>query len=539
MAKNRTNEYTGFIIAGIISFLIFFSFYPIAFPEASIDIGITNTDAKEISKNFLLLRNFDITGYEESVIFSSFGDAVIYLEKTMGIEKANEIMRNDIDLWFFKTRFFMPLLKTEYSVLVSPKDGSVIGFEQDILDEDSGAELELDEAKGIAVDFLDSMGIDTDEFDLIYFSSEERKNRVDHYFKWEKKDYYAANATYRISVSVYGDYIGYYSKYLYVPESFLRDYQNERSYGVVLTLVSYVFMIILVIMSIWTFIVMYKKNEIKMKFALYLAIIVGVLVVADMVNSLPLVFSSYPTTITKNVFFATLFFSTVIGAIIYMMIIVMSGASGEVLSRKVLMKKSYEVTDFLRNRTGRDFTGSAIRGYGLGFFFLAYITMFYLVGRNFFEIWIPADAGYSNMFNLFFPFLYPLTIGVLAAVSEEFLFRFFGIPVIKKYTKSLFLALFIPAVIWAFGHSTYAVFPVYARGVELTIAGLIFGYMFVRYDIMTVLIAHYVIDAVLVSMPLLRSSNTYYFVSGIVVAGLMLVPALFAVASAFKKRPQG
>ncbi|MFH1433250.1 MAG: CPBP family intramembrane glutamic endopeptidase [archaeon] len=536
MMKNKRIEYIGFIVVGFICLLIFFSFYSLAFPEASVDIGITNQDAKEISNNFLLSRNFDLAGYEQSVIFSSFGEAVIYLEKTMGIEKANEVMRNDIDLWFFRTRFFMPLFKTEYSVSVSPKDGAIIGFEQDILDEDIGAKIEQEEAKMIAVDFLLGMDVDLTNFELISFSSEERKNRVDHYFKWEKKDYSVANATYRIGVSVYGDYVGYYKKYLYVPESFSRDYQNERSYGVVLTLISYVFMIILVILSLWTFIVNYKRNEVKMKFAIYLAAIVGVLVVADMVNSMPLVFSSYPTTITKSVFFATLLLSTVIGALIYMLIIVMSGAGGEVLTRKVLLKKTSDVTDFFRHIFGRDFVGSTIRGYSLGFFFLAYITMFYLVGRNFFDIWIPADAGYSNMLNTFLPFLYPLTIGVLAAVSEEFLFRFFAIPLTKKYTKSIFLALLIPAMIWALGHSTYTVFPVYVRAVELTIAGVIFGYMFVKYDIMTVLIAHYVIDAMLVGMPLLRSSNTYYFVSGIVVVGLMLVPAFVAGVGFFRKK---
>ena len=33
----------------------------------------------------------------------------------------------------------------------------------------------------------------------------------------------------------------------------------------------------------------------------------------------------------------------------------------------------------------------------------------------------------------------------------------------------------IPAAIWAFGHSNYPVFPVYVRGIELTIGGLLFG----------------------------------------------------------------
>ncbi len=330
--------------------------------------------------------------------------------------------------------------------------------------------------------------------------------------------------------------MGYYKRYLSVPESFAREYRNERSYGTVLSLFSYIFMVILIILSFGVFVVMYKKNCVKMKFAVWIAAVVGVLVVADMVNSVPLLFSKYPTTITKNVFFATLFFTTVIGAIVYMVIIAMSGVSGDALSRQVLLKKNSCITDFFRKANSREFAYSSIRGYALGFFFLGYVTLFYLVGRNFFDIWIPAGAAYSDMLNTFMPFLFPLTIGVLAAVSEEFLFRFFAIPLTKKYTRSMFVAIFVPAVIWALGHSSYVVFPVYVRAVELTIAGVIFGYMFVKYDILTVLIAHYVIDATLVGMPLLLSSNPYYFWSGMIVVGLMLIPAGVAGVGFLQRR---
>ena len=534
--KGNLSEHLGFIGVGFAGLLIFVMFYSSAFPEASIDIGITNRDALEMSENFLVSSNFSLEGYESAVRFDSFGEAVVYLQKEMGIEKANEVMRNEVELWFFRSRFFMPLEKTEYTVLVSPKDGELVAFSQELLDEHAGASIDVDEAEVIALEFLSEMDVDVSEFDMILTSSEEMTNRVDHDFKWEKKDCSFVNATYRVDVSVYGDYVGYYKKYLYVPESFGRDYQNERSYGVVLSLVSFVFMLILVILSFGVFVVMYKKNDVRMKFAVWIAGIVGVLVVLDMVNSLGLIFSNYPTTISKSVFLTTLFITTVIGAIVYMVIIAMIGISGEALSRRVLLKKNSCVTDFFRKVNSREFAYSSIRGYALGFFFLGYVTLFYLVGRNYFDIWLPAGAGYSNMLNTFLPFLFPLTVGVLAAVSEEFLFRFFAIPLTKKYTRSMSVAILVPAIIWALGHSTYAVFPVYVRAIELTIAGVIFGYMFVKYDILTVLIAHYVIDAVLVGMPLLMSSNMYYFGSGVIVVGFMLIPAGFAGIGFLQRR---
>ena len=141
-------------------------------------------------------------------------------------------------------------------------------------------------------------------------------------------------------------------------------------------------------------------------------------------------------------------------------------------------------------------------------------------------VWLPADSPYSNMLNTAFPFLYPLLIGFVAAISEEFTFRLFAIPLLKKYLKVTFLALLLPAVIWAFGHSTYPVFPIYFRGIELTIAGLLFGYFFIRFGLVTCVVAHYVLDALLVALPLLRSSHPSFVVSGAAVVALGLLPVV-------------
>ncbi|MFA5066373.1 MAG: CPBP family intramembrane glutamic endopeptidase, partial [Dehalococcoidia bacterium] len=138
----------------------------------------------------------------------------------------------------------------------------------------------------------------------------------------------------------------------------------------------------------------------------------------------------------------------------------------------------------------------------------------------------------------YFPFLFPLVIGFTAAVSEEFLCRLFAISFFKKYFKHTFLALLIPAMIWAFAHSNYPVFPVYVRGIELTLAGLAFGWVFIRFGLWPCLVAHYAMNAILVCVPLLKSSNGYYIVSGAIIIFLALVPAIVALLARAKgKQP--
>ena len=88
------------------------------------------------------------------------------------------------------------------------------------------------------------------------------------------------------------------------------------------------------------------------------------------------------------------------------------------------------------------------------------------------------------------------------------------------------LALSIPTVIWAFGQSCDEVFPVYMRGIELTIEGVIFGLLFLRFGIMACIIAHYVFNTVMIGIPLLESGNAYYIISGVIVCLLAALPMM-------------
>ena len=79
-------------------------------------------------------------------------------------------------------------------------------------------------------------------------------------------------------------------------------------------------------------------------------------------------------------------------------------------------------------------------------------------------IWAPQDINYSDAVNTSFPWIAGVAIGLLAATSEEFLFRLFAIPFVERLTKSRVLAVIVPAFCWSFLHSAYPQEPaIYAR----------------------------------------------------------------------------
>lgn len=94
--------------------------------------------------------------------------------------------------------------------------------------------------------------------------------------------------------------------------------------------------------------------------------------------------------------------------------------------------------------------------------------------------------------------------------------------------ESTFDALLSSSFVWALGHSFYLLFPVYVRGVGLTLVGLLLGWVFINYGLLLILIAHFTSNVILLSMPLLQSSHVDYRVSVIVLA---LIPLFVGLLS--------
>jgi membrane protease YdiL (CAAX protease family) len=180
-------------------------------------------------------------------------------------------------------------------------------------------------------------------------------------------------------------------------------------------------------------------------------------------------------------------------------------------------------------RTKEFFTANVI-GICMAAAHIGYITVFYVISRRL-GAWAPQDLNYENMVSTYVPWVFPLTIGISAATSEEFLFRLFAIPFLQRTTKSRFLAIVLPAFFWGFLHSNYPQEPAYIRGLEVGLIGIVAGLVMLRWGIWATLIWHYTVDAFLVSTSLMRTHGAYLKVSGALVGGAALIPLAIAAVS--------
>jgi len=525
--------------AGIVAFL---SLYNAVFPTASVKLNVNREEAIRIAEDYVISLGDSLSGYRNAAVFDSYDMAVIFLQKTQDPGRIGEIAE-ETPVWYWWVRWFKPLQKKEFNVHVDLSSGRVIYFDHSVEETAEGAHLTQDEALKVAEGFLaGTAGVDLSQYDRVETSSERRDKRTDYRFEWEKRglklywkegDEEAGYGAVRLSVKVYGDRIGYFRRYLKVPERFVREHSGLALRGELLALGSLSLMFLTAIAALVVFVRQYRRDNVRWKFALTFAAIVGVLFILNGINYFPVTKIRYMTEIGYGAFVGSVIIGVVLIAIIYSLLIVLTGGAGDSIAREIYPRQVEVINDLASGRLfTANFALSSLWGYSLGFIFLGYVTVFYLIGRRYGGVWMPSESPYSNILSTSLPFLFPLTASLTAAVSEEFISRLFSISFLKKYLRSTFLALLIPAVIWAFGHSSYAVYPVYVRGIELTIGGLIFGCFFIRYGLMACVIGHYVVDAVFLSIPLIRSENTYFLALGIAVIAFTALPGVFGAVGA-------
>lgn len=137
--------------------------------------------------------------------------------------------------------------------------------------------------------------------------------------------------------------------------------------------------------------------------------------------------------------------------------------------------------------------------------------------------WSTTDVSQSN-YNMISPLLLPM-MAWCAAISEEAVYRMFGIALVERLLKNRFIAILIPTVIWAFGHVSYPIFPSTTRLFELIIIGFVFAAIFLRYGFVTAVFTHAIFDTALMSSSLILMGGAANIIVGLL---YLVLPVIIA-----------
>jgi len=521
------------VLLGVVGVVFAQKYFFRAFPEASVDFKVSRTEALTQARQFIGSVGQDVSGYQSAIVFAVDDNAKTYLEREVGLQQANQLMSSELNIWYWNARFFKPGQEEEFSVRVSPA-GRVVGYTHTLEEARALPSLDRAGAEEKAREFLQSkMGVDLKQWDFLpeETSSNQLPHRVDWSMTWEKRGFKAKDAPYRLRVVLDGDLVDSSHEDLRVPEAWQRSYEHLRSTNLFYNQVAIIPYLLLMGAALWMGITLTRQGQTSWWPAIKLGIVVAVLLTFMQLNSWPLERMQYNT----NTSYGSFVFQEIGLALLFgigsAITVVLPIPGAEPLYRfsqpgRLRLMKAFT----LRGMRSKEFFQSATIGLAMAAGHIGFIVAFYIVA-NHFGAWAPQDLNYENSVNTTFPWIAGVAIGLLAATSEEFLFRLFAIPFLKRLTGSSVVAVIVPAFCWSFLHAGYPNEPPYIRGLEVGLIGIVAGIVMLRWGILATLIWHYTVDASLVGLLLVRSNSLYFKISGVVVGLAALAPLIFAGAS--------
>lgn len=526
----------GITLLGLLGLTLFLAFYDRAFPSAAIDLDLSRAEILQRARFYLEAQGYDLEGYESALSFEEDRWGSIYLQSVLGVAETNQVVQAErLPIWYWHARWFRPLQKEEFSVYLS-SDGRLVAFFHHLSEEAPGANVDQAQARAVSESYLKgNQGWDLADWEAVAASSEEKPGgRGDHHFEWRRRDFAVGASELHLAVNVQGEVVGGYNYWLRVPESFQRQYWQQRDRASFFEGLSYTIGFLgFGLAAFGAYLLAVWRGVIPWSAGLVPGIGVGLIGLLAGLNDLPLLNMGYVTTEDYTLFWLERLINLGLTAVYTVAVVVILWVGGQRLSKGVWPRQ-----DKILPRGGdrwATLARSGWRGLMLGGLMGGYLVLFYLAATQLLGGWTPLDIPDTDLFATPLPFLAPLEMGLLPAVTEELMFRLVGISLVltlmrrpqreQSFKGRRWVALLVPGALWGFAHLGYVRDPFYLRGVELTIAAVFLeGLFFLRFDLTTTIVAHFSYNAGLTALPLLRSSEPNFIAAGCVVILTMVAP---------------
>jgi hypothetical protein len=504
-------------------------------------------EVKNIASQFMQKSGFDISDYTDRVTRNINHLNIGYIENTIGKEKARDLLAKDAvpnNRW--QVDFFQNIPKdqpqTRYSVWISP-NGKILGFRRFLPDTLKIPSVSEEEARILAENYLTQKAfLNLQEFSLQNSFTTNRVNRSDYSFTWEKPAGFA-NAKYELNITVQGDQIGRYEYLLTLPEEVQSMMSNEFTKGTFFYLLQVLFLLIIFVYALVNFLKKYHDGEIWVRMGVMLFMIYFVLGLIQSINELPVtgfgvgigslsfvnvqIVSFVANILLQNVFLGTLLLT--------------SWAVGESYARRLWPHKMTAIDSFLNKKFFTLKSGqSMLRGGGFGFIVaLVYLIAFYLLtGKG--SDYIQVSLGWNDIYQYYIPVLSVILNVILFSLLFEIVFRFFIINIAYQRWHNKWLAIGISAVVSIVGYSLFSAYPdisSYPINISFSLlCGVFFGWLYFKYDLLTVIAAQAAANLVFYSLALFATTADWHMVSANALIFLALIPIVQIVYSYYKKQ---
>ncbi len=515
-------------LLGLIGICIYIHYDARVFPSTSIDLKKSRPEIIQTARQLASTLGYNKLKGIESTQFTVDHQAKTFLEYELGVEQANKLMKDDLPIWSWRTRFCQEHEQEELKIWLNTA-GSLQAFSHEIENDRQLPPLSQKEAYALACQFInEKTGLSIDSYNLIKSASYNQSHRKDYSFTWQdnNRDFHGAKP--RIHIGVAGNTIDQFNYYLYVPESFERKYSTLRSYNELLESIASIFYSLLQLISIFVFFWAVSTKRIRWRFAIFVAALVTTVDALESFNDIASVVDSYNTAKLFSGYMFEFVIQCLVSCLTKFINYLMLAGAAELVYR-ISYPKKIACENLLNPKTysTKSFIQASLVGHILVGISLGWIVSYYLSGK-WWHVWCPSGVDNYQVLSTVVPAFSAIATGLTAAISEEFLYRVLALGLFQRLTRSFWLANLFQATAWGFMHSTYPQEPAYARGIELTVIGLIHGWILRRYGLWACFVAHYLLDALLSVQPFFGTHDFWLAASSIVPIAPFLALLIFS-----------
>jgi hypothetical protein len=512
--------------------------FPRAMPLLTLGQRLTRQAALAHADSFFRVHDLAPAGAQTAVRFESNDRLQTYVDLAGGGRDTLEALArgSDVALYVWSVRAFVPRDPHEARVDFAT-DGRIVGFHRVFAEADKRPEVTdsagLAMAEGVIAGWLRE---DTTRWRLVTSSYDTKKasGRVDRTYTFERRSRRIADAPIRLDVVIAGDTPSEAHPYVVIPETFSRRYGAMRAANNLLALIAQgVGMVGLLILGVLVLRHYGLEGSVRWKPALLLGGVIGVLIAASVLNELPGSWFGYDTATSPMTFRAMQILSAVLSGAGMALLVGLTVAAAEAAARHAFPGHP-DWWKVWKERGTREVAGRVATGYVVALVGLAYVSFFYLVTRHLLGWWVPSElVDDPNLIATPMPWLSGVAAAVQAGVWEESLFRALPLSLLALWARRrehfgrwMAAGVVGTALVFGFSHSNYESWPAYSRGVEIFLDACLWAVLFVWLGLVVTVLTHFTYDLLLFGMFAASGSAPAYRVSAVVIALVLLAPAL-------------
>ncbi|OCT16567.1 hypothetical protein A8709_07765 [Paenibacillus pectinilyticus] len=490
-------------------------------PPPAENPAITKQQAADSAAGFISQR-YELHNPQTYVVYQSKKERSGYFQKEHVLEDYTKQYGEKFPIDYYQVSVKDPTTLRQFEVDVNYINSAIIGWHENSTTlKSTSSPISKQKADTLAKLELRQMGFDPQDFTLKDTNNED-VSKGQTTLQYEKLTNPIGEAKLQVLVNFDQTTLTGFNVSFQLPSSHLAWLTQQDDSASLMTWVSMGFTFLMTIAAI-VFAIIYRK---QMKFSrgillttIYLAIYIG-----NNVNMYPAFRAMGGDANSELATWVAIIFMSVItvllGISLYLSLVAGVGLWNTIGQRKW---PTWQDRMF-----GHEVFYGMGRGYLLAIFILGVQQVLFYAGEVNFDVWSVNDPT-DSVLNMVEPRVFPLMAWV-AAISEEATFRLLGIILFKKLFRNNFIAILIPSVIWAASHTQYPIYPVYTRLIEVTVIGIILGYVFLKFGFITAIFAHACMDSILMGLSLFSLGHVSDALAGVV---YIVLPGLIGLGLAW------